>query len=99
MLSYKNIKRNVFIDLRGEWHSTRKALLAINWKNVTQLLEIWVNTWNCFAFATVVQERWRATSEQTKVESVQRSLEEERRLMSQHFSIEREELERAKVGY
>ncbi|XP_055510108.1 fas-binding factor 1 homolog isoform X2 [Leucoraja erinacea] len=42
------------------------------------------------------KERWRATSEQTKVESVQRSLEEERRLMSQHFSIEREELERAK---
>ncbi|XP_078257709.1 fas-binding factor 1 homolog [Rhinoraja longicauda] len=42
------------------------------------------------------KERWRATAEQTKVESVQRSLEEERRLMSQHFSIEREELERAK---
>ncbi|XP_051888711.1 fas-binding factor 1 isoform X2 [Pristis pectinata] len=42
------------------------------------------------------KERWRATAEQTKVESVQRSLEEERRLMNQHFSIEREELERAK---
>ncbi|XP_038632413.1 fas-binding factor 1 homolog isoform X2 [Scyliorhinus canicula] len=42
------------------------------------------------------KERWRATAEQTKVESVQRSLEEERRIMNQHFSIEREELERAK---
>ncbi|XP_078081421.1 fas-binding factor 1 homolog isoform X2 [Mustelus asterias] len=42
------------------------------------------------------KERWRATAEQSKVESVQRSLEEERRIMSQHFSIEREELERAK---
>ncbi|XP_069785106.1 fas-binding factor 1 homolog isoform X2 [Narcine bancroftii] len=42
------------------------------------------------------KERWRATAEQTKVESVQRSLEEERRLMNQHFSIERDELERAK---
>ncbi|XP_060700337.1 fas-binding factor 1 homolog isoform X4 [Hemiscyllium ocellatum] len=42
------------------------------------------------------KERWRATAEQTKVESVQRSLEEERRIMNQHFTIEREELERAK---
>ncbi|XP_041073174.1 fas-binding factor 1 homolog isoform X3 [Carcharodon carcharias] len=42
------------------------------------------------------KERWRATAEQTKVESMQRSLEEERRIMNQHFSIEREELERAK---
>ncbi|XP_007887112.2 fas-binding factor 1 homolog [Callorhinchus milii] len=42
------------------------------------------------------KERWRAVAEQTKVESVQRSLAEERRIMSQHFAIEREELERAK---
>ncbi|XP_067860476.1 fas-binding factor 1 homolog isoform X2 [Heptranchias perlo] len=42
------------------------------------------------------KERWRATAEQTKVESLQRSLEEERRIMNQHFGIEREELERAK---
>ncbi|XP_059804883.1 fas-binding factor 1 homolog isoform X7 [Hypanus sabinus] len=42
------------------------------------------------------KERWRASAEQSKVESLQRSLEEERKLMNQHFSIEREELERAK---
>eukprot|EP00061_Rhincodon_typus_P010373 g34610.t1 len=49
-----------------------------------------------FVLCNSVQERWRATAEQTKVESVQRSLEEERRIMNQHFTIEREELERAK---
>ncbi|XP_072097998.1 fas-binding factor 1 homolog [Mobula birostris] len=42
------------------------------------------------------KERWRASAGQSKVESLQRSLEEERKLMNQHFSIEREELERAK---
>ncbi|XP_072882756.1 fas-binding factor 1 homolog isoform X5 [Hemitrygon akajei] len=44
------------------------------------------------------KERWRASAEQSKVESLQRSLEEERKLMNQHFSIEREELERAKLA-
>ncbi|POI28238.1 hypothetical protein CIB84_008012 [Bambusicola thoracicus] len=42
------------------------------------------------------QERWRATAEQSKVESLQRSLEEQRRLMTQQLSMERAELERAK---
>ncbi|XP_031454934.1 fas-binding factor 1 isoform X3 [Phasianus colchicus] len=42
------------------------------------------------------QERWRATAEQSKVESLQRSLEEQRRVMSQQLSMERAELERAK---
>ena len=43
------------------------------------------------------QERWRVTAEQAKAESSQRSLEEERRALNQHTSMEREELERAKV--
>ncbi|MCJ8749456.1 hypothetical protein PDJAM_G00176680 [Pangasius djambal] len=42
------------------------------------------------------QERWRVTAEQAKAESALRGLEEERRTMTQHFTIEREELERAK---
>ncbi|NXL41245.1 FBF1 factor, partial [Podilymbus podiceps] len=42
------------------------------------------------------QERWRATAEQSKVESLQHSLEEQRRVMTQQFSMERAELERAK---
>ncbi|XP_068770229.1 fas-binding factor 1 isoform X2 [Struthio camelus] len=42
------------------------------------------------------QERWRATAEQSKVESLQRSLEEQRRVMTQQLSMERAELERAK---
>ncbi|XP_025053285.1 fas-binding factor 1 [Alligator sinensis] len=42
------------------------------------------------------QERWRATAEQSKVESLQRSLEEQRRVMTQQLAMEREELERAK---
>ncbi|NXU57159.1 FBF1 factor, partial [Turnix velox] len=42
------------------------------------------------------QERWRATAEQSKVESLQRSLEEQRRIMTQQLSMERAELERAK---
>lgn len=37
------------------------------------------------------------TAEQAKAESTQRSLEEERRALSMQISIEREELERAKV--
>lgn len=37
------------------------------------------------------------TSEQAKAESSLRGLEEERRTMMQHFSMEREELEKAKV--
>ncbi|CAN2391846.1 factor 1, partial [Pristimantis euphronides] len=42
------------------------------------------------------QERWRVSAEQTKVQSIQRSLEEEKRIMSQQMTMEREELERAK---
>ncbi|XP_069728810.1 fas-binding factor 1 [Phaenicophaeus curvirostris] len=42
------------------------------------------------------QERWRATAEQSKVESLQHSLEEQRRIMTQQHSMERAELERAK---
>ncbi|NXP05153.1 FBF1 factor, partial [Thinocorus orbignyianus] len=42
------------------------------------------------------QERWRAAAEQSKVESLQRSLEEQRRIMTQQLSMERAELERAK---
>ncbi|XP_035198371.1 fas-binding factor 1 isoform X2 [Oxyura jamaicensis] len=42
------------------------------------------------------QERWRATAEQSKVESLQYSLEEQRRVMTQQLSMERAELERAK---
>lgn len=43
------------------------------------------------------QERWKMTAEQAKTESTQRSLEEERRTLSLQMSVEREELERAKV--
>ncbi|XP_053906493.1 fas-binding factor 1 homolog isoform X2 [Cuculus canorus] len=42
------------------------------------------------------QERWRATAEQSKVESLQHSLEEQWRIMTQQLSMERAELERAK---
>ncbi|XP_036611992.1 fas-binding factor 1 isoform X2 [Trichosurus vulpecula] len=42
------------------------------------------------------QERWRVSAEQSKAESTQRSLEEQRRVMNQQLSMEREELERAK---
>uniref|UniRef100_H3BDG6 Fas binding factor 1 n=1 Tax=Latimeria chalumnae TaxID=7897 RepID=H3BDG6_LATCH len=42
------------------------------------------------------KERWRVTAEQSKVESLQRSLEEERRVMTKQLAMEREELERAK---
>ncbi|XP_019358791.1 PREDICTED: fas-binding factor 1 isoform X2 [Gavialis gangeticus] len=42
------------------------------------------------------QERWRATAEQSRVESLQHSLEEQRRVMTQQLAMEREELERAK---
>ncbi|KAM4663226.1 fas-binding factor 1 isoform 2-T4 [Discoglossus pictus] len=42
------------------------------------------------------QERWRVSAEQAKVESLQRSLEEQRRVMTQQMALEREELERAK---
>ncbi|NXC46443.1 FBF1 factor, partial [Penelope pileata] len=42
------------------------------------------------------QERWRATAEQSKVESLQHSLEEQRRIMTQQLAMERAELERAK---
>lgn len=37
------------------------------------------------------------TAEQAKAESTQRSVEEERRAVSMQISMEREELERAKV--
>ncbi|KAM6300451.1 fas-binding factor 1 [Aegotheles albertisi] len=42
------------------------------------------------------QERWRATAEQSRLESLQHSLEEQRRVMTQQLSMERAELERAK---
>lgn len=44
------------------------------------------------------QERWRVTSEQAKAESALRGLEEERRTMMHQLSMEREELEKAKVS-
>ncbi|XP_060127819.1 fas-binding factor 1 isoform X2 [Zootoca vivipara] len=42
------------------------------------------------------QERWRVTAEQSKASSLQHSLEEQRRIMTQQLSMEKEELERAK---
>ncbi|XP_054832973.1 fas-binding factor 1 isoform X2 [Eublepharis macularius] len=42
------------------------------------------------------QERWRVTGEQSKAASLQHSLEEQRRVMTQQLAMEREELERAK---
>ncbi|XP_073444012.1 fas-binding factor 1 isoform X2 [Dendrobates tinctorius] len=42
------------------------------------------------------QERWRVSAEQAKVQTLQRSLEEEKRIMTQQITMEREELERAK---
>ncbi|XP_073540017.1 fas-binding factor 1 isoform X2 [Phyllobates terribilis] len=42
------------------------------------------------------QERWRVSAEQAKVQTLQRSLEEEKRVMTQQITMEREELERAK---
>uniref|UniRef100_A0A452U1Q0 Fas binding factor 1 n=1 Tax=Ursus maritimus TaxID=29073 RepID=A0A452U1Q0_URSMA len=42
------------------------------------------------------QERWRVTAEQSKAESSQRALEEQRKVMVQQISMEREELEKAK---
>ncbi|XP_046869856.1 fas-binding factor 1 homolog isoform X2 [Hypomesus transpacificus] len=43
------------------------------------------------------KERWRVTAEQAKAEAAQRGLEEERRSLTQHVAMEREELERAKT--
>ncbi|XP_051490849.1 fas-binding factor 1 isoform X2 [Apus apus] len=42
------------------------------------------------------QERWKATAEQSKLESLQHSLEEQRRVTAQQLALERAELERAK---
>ncbi|XP_066237349.1 fas-binding factor 1 isoform X4 [Saccopteryx leptura] len=42
------------------------------------------------------QERWRVSAEQSKAESMQRALEEQRKVMAQQMAMEREELERAK---
>lgn len=44
------------------------------------------------------QERWRVTAEQSKAESAQRALEEQRKVMVQQIAMEREELEKAKVS-
>ncbi|KAF7221496.1 fas-binding factor 1 homolog [Nothobranchius furzeri] len=44
------------------------------------------------------KERWKATAEQAKAESIQRGLEEERRVLTLQISMEREELERAKCA-
>lgn len=44
------------------------------------------------------QERWRVHAEQSKAESAQRALEEQRKVMVQQTAMEREELERAKVS-
>lgn len=53
--------------------------------------------WHLSLLCVRTQERWRATAEQSKVESLQHSLEEQRRIMTQQLSMERAELERAKV--
>ncbi|XP_057571359.1 fas-binding factor 1 isoform X9 [Hippopotamus amphibius kiboko] len=42
------------------------------------------------------QERWRVNAEQSKAASTQRALEEQKKVMVQQISMEREELERAK---
>ncbi|XP_018427960.1 PREDICTED: fas-binding factor 1 [Nanorana parkeri] len=42
------------------------------------------------------QERWRVSAEQAKMDSIQRSLEEQKRIMTQQIAQEREELENAK---
>ncbi|XP_006869733.1 PREDICTED: fas-binding factor 1 [Chrysochloris asiatica] len=42
------------------------------------------------------QERWRVSAEQSKAESAQRCLEEQRKVLAQQTAMEREELERAK---
>ncbi|XP_061567141.1 fas-binding factor 1 homolog isoform X2 [Cololabis saira] len=42
------------------------------------------------------KERWKVTAETAKAESLQRGLEEERRVLNMQSSMEREELERAK---
>ncbi|XP_011897823.1 PREDICTED: fas-binding factor 1 isoform X4 [Cercocebus atys] len=42
------------------------------------------------------QERWRVTAEQSKAESMQRALEEQRKVTAQQMAMERAELERAK---
>ncbi|KAM6904719.1 fas-binding factor 1 homolog [Xenentodon cancila] len=42
------------------------------------------------------KERWKVTAEQAKAESLQRGLEEERRVLNMQNGMEREELERAK---
>ncbi|XP_053941426.1 trichohyalin-like [Cuculus canorus] len=44
----------------------------------------------------LIQKRWRATAEQSEVESLQHLLKEQRQIMTQQLSIERAELERAK---
>lgn len=44
------------------------------------------------------QERWRVSAEQSKAESAQRALEEQRKVTAQQLAMEREELERAKVS-
>uniref|UniRef100_A0A1A7XBT9 Fas (TNFRSF6) binding factor 1 n=1 Tax=Iconisemion striatum TaxID=60296 RepID=A0A1A7XBT9_9TELE len=44
------------------------------------------------------KERWKATAEQAKAESIQRGLEEERRVLTMQIGVEREELERAKCA-
>lgn len=49
------------------------------------------------ALSWALQERWRVAAEKSKAESAQRSLEEQRKVMVQQLSMEREELERAKV--
>lgn len=50
------------------------------------------------AALTRPQERWRVSAEQSKAESTQRALEEQRRVKAQQMAMEREELERAKVS-
>uniref|UniRef100_A0A667X434 Fas-binding factor 1 C-terminal domain-containing protein n=1 Tax=Myripristis murdjan TaxID=586833 RepID=A0A667X434_9TELE len=44
------------------------------------------------------KERWKVTAEQAKAESIQRGLEEEKRSLTMHINMEREELERAKTA-
>lgn len=50
------------------------------------------------SLSALPQERWRASAEQSKAESTQRALEEQRKVTAQQLAMEREELERAKVS-
>ncbi|KAM6121239.1 uncharacterized protein FYW35_005034, partial [Pterocles gutturalis] len=52
--------------------------------------------WRLSLLCVWTQEQWKATVERSKAESLQRSLEEERQMMTQQLCVQRAELERAK---